>query len=136
MDADLEAIVRDEFKSIPETYRIETIQVMSGSNLIPTATVTIRKGDKLLRDSASGDGPVDAAYKAIDRIVNLKVELEDYVIRAVTSGKDAIGEVTVKVKDGGRTFVGHGASTDVIEASAKAYVDAINKMIYMTGRGA
>jgi len=135
-DADLEAIVRDEFKSIPETYRIETIQVMSGSNLIPTATVTIRKGDELLRDSASGDGPVDAAYKAIDRIVNLKVELEDYVIRAVTSGKDAIGEVTVKVRDGGRTFVGHGASTDVIEASVKAYVDAINKMIYVTGRGA
>ncbi|HEX30793.1 TPA: 2-isopropylmalate synthase [Candidatus Poribacteria bacterium] len=135
-DADLEAIVRDEFKSIPETYRIESIQVMSGTNLIPTATVTIRKGDELLRDSASGDGPVDAAYKAIDRIVNLKVELEDYVIRAVTSGKDAIGEVTVKVKDGGRTFVGHGASTDVIEASVKAYVDAINKMIYVTGRGA
>lgn len=133
-DADLEAIVRDEFKSIPETYRIEAIQVMSGTNLIPTATVTIRRGDKLIRDSASGDGPVDAAYKAIDRIVNLKVELEDYVIRAVTSGKDAIGEVTVKVKDGGRTFVGHGASTDVIEASAKAYVDAINKMVYATGR--
>jgi 2-isopropylmalate synthase len=133
MDADLEAIVRDEFKAIPETYTLESIQVMSGSNLIPTATVTMRRGEETLRDSASGDGPVDATYKAIDRIVGLRTELEDYAIRAVTSGKDAIGEVTVRIKDGGRTFVGHGASTDVIEASAKAYVDAINKLIYMTG---
>ncbi|RKY01244.1 2-isopropylmalate synthase [Candidatus Poribacteria bacterium] len=132
-EADLEAIMRDEFKAIPETYRLESIQVMSGSGLIPTATVTLRRGDQLIRDSATGDGPVDATYKAIDRITGLSVELTDYSIRAVTSGKDAIGEVTVRIKNGGRTFVGHGASTDIIEASAKAYVDAINKMIYMTG---
>jgi 2-isopropylmalate synthase len=134
MDADLEVIVRDEYKSIPETNTIETIQVMSGSKMIPTATVTVKKGDETITDSASGDGPVDAVYNAIDRIMQVKTELEDYVIRAVTSGKDAIGEVTVRVKDGGRSVVGHGASTDIIEASARAYVDAINKIVYMTGQ--
>jgi 2-isopropylmalate synthase len=79
--------------------------------------------------AACGDGPVDAAYQAIRDATGLSPKLENYSIRAVTSGKEALGEATVRIKDDGRTFIGRGISTDIIEASAKAYVDAINRMV-------
>ena len=130
-DADLEAIIRDEFGVIPKTFVFESLQIMSGSEIIPTATIVLKNGEETLTDTAYGDGPVDAVYKAIDRVTDVKIELLDYSIRAVTSGKDAIGEVTVRIKDNGRTFTGYGASTDIIEASAKAYIAAINRMLYL-----
>ena len=74
--------------------------------------------------------PVDAAYKAIDKITGVKVELTDYSLNAATKGKDAMGEAMVRIKDNGRTILGRGASTDIIEASAKAYLNAINKKLY------
>ncbi len=129
--ADLEAIVRDELRVIPQTYVFLSHQVMSGSGLIPTATVVLKKNEEILRDSAYGDGPVDAIYKAIDRVTGARVELTNYSIHAVTGGTDAIGEVTVKIKDNGRTFIGYGVSTDIIEASAKAYLSAVNRMLYL-----
>ena len=86
---------------------------------------------RLQKDTAwaFGDGPVDAAYEAIRQATGLSPELENYSIRAVTSGKEALGEATVRIRDNGRTFLGRGVSTDIIEASAKAYVDAINRMV-------
>jgi 2-isopropylmalate synthase len=78
--------------------------------------------------AAYGDGPVDAAYEAIREATGLSPKLESYSIRAVTSGKEALGEATVKITENGRTFIGRGISTDIIEASAKAYVDAMNRM--------
>ena len=130
-DADLEAIMRDEVRSMPEVFQIEYIQIVSGTKISPTTTVAVRTEEGVIEEASTGDGPVDAAYKAIDRIVKIPLTLTDYRIRSVTEGKDAIGEVTIKVQDNGRMIVGHGASTDIIEASAKAYIDAINKIVHL-----
>jgi len=129
-DEDLAAIVEDELPSVPQTFSLDYIQVSSGTRFVPTATIGLRKGDEVIQEAAYGDGPVDAAYKAIDKITGVKVELADYSLNAATKGKDAMGEVLVRIRDDGRTIIGRGASTDIIEASAKAYVNAINKMLH------
>ena len=129
-DEDLEAIVEDELPSVPQVFSLDYIQISSGTRFVPTATIGLRKGDEVIQEAAYGDGPVDAAYKAIDKITGVKVELADYSLHAATKGKDAMGEVLVRIRDNGRTIIGRGASTDVIEASAKAYVNAINKMLH------
>ncbi|NOX97499.1 MAG: 2-isopropylmalate synthase [Nitrospirae bacterium] len=128
-DEDLEAIVQDDISAIPETFHLEYIHTSSGSQTVPTATIRMKKEGKIVEDAACGDGPVDAAYKTIDRITGVKGKLLDYSLRAVTGGKDALGEVTVKIKEGKEVFIGRGTSTDIIEASAKAYLNAINKLV-------
>lgn len=128
-DDDLIAILQDELASIDETYKLETFQVTSGLNLIPTATVGLKKGNELFQDSATGDGPVDAAYRAIERITGISVELLDYSIKSVAWGRDAIGEVFVKIAIDGYVFNGRSASTDVITGSVKAYLNAINHAV-------
>ncbi len=129
-DEDLEVIVQDDISAIPETFHLEYIHTTSGSQTVPTATIKLKKKGKIVEDAACGDGPVDAAYKTIDRITGIKGKLLDYSLRAVTSGKDALGEVTVKIKEGKEISVGRGTSTDIIEASAKAYLNAVNKLVY------
>lgn len=131
---DLEAMVEDEISSIPETFQLEYIHTTSGSQTVPTATIRLKKGAKVIEDAAGGDGPVDAAYRTIDRITGIKGKLLDYSLRAVTSGKDALGEVTVRIAEGKQTVSGRGTSTDIIEASAKAYLNAVNKLIYRRGK--
>lgn len=131
-DADLIAILQDEVVDIPETFAFQNIQVFSGTSLTPTATVMVNKGKEIIRDSATGDGPVDAACKAIDRITGVKGNLIDYSIQAVTIGKDAMGEVLIRMEYNGGSYVGRSASTDVVEASAKAYLNAINHALYST----
>lgn len=127
-DEDLEAIVEEEIGRGPEEYQLEYIQTTSGSQTIPTATVRLNHNGQVSQDSSTGDGPVAAAYNAIDRITGLPGSLEDYTIRSVTGGEDAIGEVMVKVRfREGDPVNGKGASTDIIEASAKAYLNAVNK---------
>lgn len=133
-DEDLTAIVEDEISDVPEIYKLEYITVNSGSHTIPTATVKLKKEGKILHDAACGDGPVDAAFKTIDRIIKVKAELQDYNIHAVTGGKDALGEVTIRLKHKDGSVYGKAASTDVIEASAKAYLNAINKVLYYSGK--
>ncbi len=130
-DEDLQAIVEDEIIGIPETFHLEYLHTTSGSHTIPTATIRLKKGRKILGDAASGDGPVDACYKTINRIVNIKAELLDYSLRAITGGQDAVGEVMVRVRSGSREVTGRGASTDIIEASAKAYLNAVNKLLFI-----
>ena len=127
-DEDLKAIVEDEISTVPETFKLVYVHTTSGTRTVPTATVKLKVGSKIIQDAACGDGPVDAAYKTIDRITGIRAKLVDYSLRAVTSGKDALGEVTVRIKKGNKTVTGRGTSTDVIEASAKAYINAINKM--------
>jgi 2-isopropylmalate synthase len=100
----------------------------------PTAAVKIKTKGEVKEAQADGDGPVDAAYNAIREATGFSPKLESYSIRAVTSGKEALGEATVKIKTDGRTFVGRGISTDIIEASAKAYIDAINRMVGKAGK--
>ncbi|MBM3213671.1 2-isopropylmalate synthase [Candidatus Poribacteria bacterium] len=128
-DADLEAIVKDQIRLVPQVYVLEHVQVISGTKLVPTATVGLRRDDQVLEEAASGDGPVDASFRAVERITNVKLELTDYAIHAVTGGKDALGEVTVRVRQDGRNYVGVGSSTDIIEASVIALLDAINKVL-------
>lgn len=132
-DDDLIAIVEDvTIPQIPKGYTLEYFHTTSGTDSVPTATIRLKTEDKVIQDAACGDGPVDACYKTIDRITRLKVQLLDYSIRAVTSGKDALGEVTLMLKGkNNRIVTGRAASTDIIEASAKAYVNAINKLVYL-----
>ena len=123
--------MRDEVRSVPETFHLEYIQVVCGTRISSTTTVGILTEEGLIEEASTGDGPVDAAYKAIDRVAKIHLVLADYSIRSVTEGKDAIGEVTIRVQDNQHSIVGYGASTDIIEASAKAYIDAINKVVHL-----
>lgn len=131
-DLDLEAIVSDEIKKIPERYALEYSQIFTGSKLVPTATIGLREEgrEELIEAAAYGDGPIDAVFKAVDKLTGLSPELESYTIDAVTGGHDAMGEVIVRLKYNDQIFIGKGASTDVIEASAKAYINAVNKICF------
>ena len=127
-DEDLVAIMHDELHEESEACKLEYLHFYSGTAAIPTATVRLRINDAVVEGAAIGDGPVDAAYKAITSVAKITAKLSRYEIRAVTSGPEAIGEVTVQLEAGGRKVLGRGASTDVLEASAKAYVDGLNKL--------
>jgi 2-isopropylmalate synthase len=102
--------------------------VQSGTFAVPTATVEMRVDGQPKKTTAQGDGPVDAVYKAIAELTDTKSELLQYQVKAITGGMDAQGEVTVTVTEDGRRVIGHGAHTDIIVASARAYVHALNKL--------
>ncbi|MFN4227099.1 MAG: 2-isopropylmalate synthase [Candidatus Ratteibacteria bacterium] len=125
-DADLIAIAEEEFSLIKPIYTLEYFHIVSGSSTIPSATVRLKKEGKIIEDASRGDGPVDALYKAIDRIIKISPVLKEYKINAITGGKDAQGEVNVTLEIQGKIFYGKGVSTDIIEASGKAYINAIN----------
>jgi 2-isopropylmalate synthase len=133
-DEDLLALVEDAVLAEAATYTLEHLQFTSGTALVPTATVRLRRGDATQQESGWGDGPVDAACKAIDQITQVPAALTEYAIRAVTPGTDALGEVTVGVEVAGQRYVGRGSATDVIEASVRAYLHAINKALHRAGR--
>ncbi len=128
-DWDLEAIVNDETQQVPEVFHLELVQVSCGDRSRPTATVTLITPDGQEKtDAAIGTGPVDAIYKAINRVVNVPNQLIEYSVKSVTAGIDAMGEVTIRLKHENRIFSGHAANTDVIVASARAYVSALNRL--------
>jgi 2-isopropylmalate synthase len=129
-DGDLEAIAHGAMSAVPEMYQLVRVQTTSGTRALPTATVCINtpKGEKT--DAATGNGPVDAIYRAIDRLTGIKLHLVDYSVRGVTEGKAAVGEATVRVERNGHKAVGVGVHTDVLEASAIAYLNAVNKIVY------
>jgi 2-isopropylmalate synthase len=132
-DRDLEAIVEDEIRFVPEKFVLEHVHISSGTRVVPTATIGLRMNSELWEEAACGDGPVDAVFKAVDKITGISVCLKHYALNAVTGGKDAMGEVTVKIQFQDKVFIGRGISIDVIEASAKAYVNAINKVAHEFG---
>jgi 2-isopropylmalate synthase len=130
-DDDLAALVEDEISEVPPRYLLEYLHVVSGTGVVPSATVRLKTSEgKVLEGASSGDGPVDACYNAIDRLTRFKGKLADYIIQSVTSGKDALGEVTVKVTSRGRVEHGRAASTDIIEASSRAYLNAVNRLLH------
>jgi len=133
-DEDLIAIAGDEIRQIPEKYVLEYMHTISGTGTVPSATVRLRVDGRTVLRSACGDGPVDAAYLAIDQATNAGVKVEEYSIRAVTSGSQALGEVSVSVSRDGVRSKGRGIATDVIEASTKAYLDALNRLEMRTER--
>ncbi len=127
---DLIALVSEYLvEDMSEVYELKYFHISTGNNILPTATVRLSKEDEILEDAACGDGPVDAVFNAIDRITGVKVKLTDYYVRALTRGKDAQGEAIVEIKDNGHSYIGKSVSTDTIEASVKAYLKAINKML-------
>ncbi len=129
-DDDLSAIVDDSMMPQSSGYQLDYIHVASGSTTVPTATVRLRRGEEVVQDSSPGNGAVDASMRAIDRVVQRSGLLREYTVQAVTQGHDALGEVTLKVDFGdGRLITGKGASTDVVEASARAYLNAINRTL-------
>lgn len=128
-DEDLLAIVEDEVKVFEKTWSLVSLRATSGTNMKPDVEVVLQSKGKTYKESTSGDGPVDACYKAIEAMTKMKGELLDYAIHSVTRGKDALGEVTVKVKIKDKSVIAQGTSTDILEASVKAYINAINKVL-------
>jgi 2-isopropylmalate synthase len=128
-DEDLLTLIEEKEGTVSEQYKLEYLQTSSGTGVVPTATVRISFKGQIIQEAACGDGPVDAVYKAIDKITKIPAKLLDYKLAAVSGGKDAQGEVTVQLETKqGSTVRGKGASTDIIEASAKAYLSALNRI--------
>lgn len=128
-DEDLIVTVRDALRIAPTVYKVRNLQTIAGNHVIPTATIAIEKGGVLIKDSAIGDGPVDAVLQAVNRITGTEGKLIEYTVHSVTRGADAVGEVFMKVDFGKASFIGKAASLDILDASARAYVDAVNKML-------
>lgn len=133
-DEDLESMVQEREREASAVYTLDALQVSCGDPLIPTATATITGEDGVQQVvCATGTGPIDAAYKAIDQAVSVHGDLQEFAVKAVTRGIDAIGEVTVRiVAEDGKVFLGRGADNDIVVSSAKAYVNAINRLIQTT----
>jgi 2-isopropylmalate synthase len=134
-DEDIEALVDDQLELSASLWELVGLQVTAGSNTIPTATVTLRDSTgETVTDASVGDGPVDAIYSAVQRLTGIQVKLTDYRIRAVTKGKEAQGEVQIELEHSGKTVRGRGRSTDILEASARAYLAAINRLRSLSKR--
>jgi 2-isopropylmalate synthase len=133
-EEDLEVIITEELARIPERYVLKSLYVASGTDRRPEATVELEIAGTLVKQTGTGDGPVDAVYRTIAALTQTKSRLLAYVVKAITGGTDAQGEVTVRVEEGGRTVTGHGADTDIIIASAYAYLSALNKVAFWTSR--
>ncbi len=127
-EQDLKAIVENEMREVEEYYLLKEYKVKSGSSITASSEVEIEINGEIKTASAEGDGPVDASFKAIDKITDKSTTLVDYVIEAVSEGKDAIGQVKIIVEAGGNEVMGSGISTDIVEASIKAYIDAANRL--------
>jgi 2-isopropylmalate synthase len=129
-DRDIEIIVAQEMRTLSETYHLDHVEVSCGDHSIPTATVRLIGPDgQVLADASLGTGPVDAVYKAINRIIGVPNKLTEFTVKSVTEGIDAIGEVLIRIESDGVTYTGRGAATDIIVASAKAYMNALNRLL-------
>ena len=133
-DDDLLMLMRDDMDDQRQAFVLDYLHVSTGTGTVPTATVRLKKGKELLRDAACGDGPVDAALKTIDRMTGMQGRLLDFSLQAITVGKDAMGEVSVRVAFGSDTLSGKAASTDIVEASVRAYLSCVNRVLYLRGR--
>jgi 2-isopropylmalate synthase len=134
-DADLIALVEDQIGGVAPIWDMEVLQVSSGNRTVPTATVALKQKDKIIRDAAIGDGPIDALVRAIDRITKHPGKILDYEVHSVTEGREAQGEVDMKVDFGGTIIHGRAVSTDVVEASAKAYLNAVCRALLRAQNG-
>ena len=127
-DSDIVALIEDRLGSTPERWKLVSFHTSAGTGSVPTATLEMQYDDQPIRcDAATGDGPIDAVFRALERIVDISAKLEDFQVRSVSRGKDAQGEVHVELAVNGRTYSGKSVSTDIIEASARAYLKALNR---------
>ncbi len=129
-DDDIIAIIQENIEGkAPETWSLNSFLISSGSHVKPSAKIALSSKGRLFEETASGDGPVDACYKAIEKIIRLKFPLLDYSIQSLTRGEDALGEVSVRLRAKASEVFGRGSSTDIVEASIKAYLQAVNKAV-------
>ncbi|MDR1027970.1 MAG: 2-isopropylmalate synthase [Clostridiales Family XIII bacterium] len=139
-DKDIEAIVAKETVQVPKTFTLKNFVINSGNAITSTAVITLMRDGNRIERVSGGDGPLDAAFKAIDKIIGMDLNLEDYQLNAVTEGEDAMGDALVIIRnkegagDDGNVYSGRGLSTDIVEASIYAYINAVNKMYYAEGR--
>ena len=133
-EEDLEVIISEEMAKIPERYVLKSLFVESGTGKVPTATVELEIDGRSVTQTGTGDGPVDAAYRTIAAMTGTKSRLLTYVVKAITGGTDAQGEVSVRLEEGRNAAIGHGADTDIIVASAKAYLNALNKLAFWVSK--
>ena len=127
---ELDAIVASAALQVPSTYRIENYVINSGNIITATANILLDKNGEKMRGVGVGDGPIDAAFLAIEQIIGHHYELDDFQIQTVTEGRDAMGSALVKLRAGGKVYSGNGISTDIIGASIRAYISALNKIVY------
>jgi 2-isopropylmalate synthase len=130
---EIRALVETQDANVPETFKLESIQVLSGTHVIPTATVTLETPQGPQQHAASGDGPVDAVYRAINAVTSVYPVLESYRIEAVTENSEALGEVSIRARVGEIVYSGNGVATDIVEASARAWLEVINASIAKVG---
>ena len=128
-DDDIEAIMADEVRTSAEIYALTYLETSSGTGKTPTATIRLKKNNEIVEKTATGDGQVDAACKAIGLAADVKTRLISYSVSAITESLDAQGDVTIQLEIEGKQFLGRGVDTDIIEASVKAYLNAINKYL-------
>ena len=132
-DRDIESLLAEEKRTVTEDYHLKRIQVTCGDKGMPTAAVRlITPDERVIEDAALGTGPVDAVYKAINRLVGVPNKLTEFSVKSVTEGIDAIGEVLIRIESDGISYTGRGADTDIIVASARAYINALNRLLAAT----
>ena len=127
---ELDAIVASAAMQVPPTYVLDSYVVTSGNTISATAHLKLYKQDKVLEGVSIGDGPIDAAFLAVEQITGQHYELDDFQIQAVTEGREAMGQTVVKLRSGGKVYSGRGTSTDIVGASIRAYINALNKIVY------
>ena len=126
----VDAIIASAAMQVPTTYFIESYVINSGNVISATANITLRKNDEKISGLSNGDGPIDAAFLAIEQIIGRHYELDDFQIQSVTEGREAMGSALVKLRSDGKLYSGKGISTDIIGASIRAYLNAVNKIVY------
>ncbi len=127
---ELDAIVASSAMQVPPSYVLDSYVITAGSDISATAHMKLRKNGQLLQGVSIGDGPIDAAFMAIEQIVGRHFELEDFQLQAVTEGREAMGQTIVKLRSEGKLYSGHGISTDIVGAGIRAYLSALNKIVY------
>ena len=127
---ELDAIVASAALQVPTTYFLESYVINSGNIIPATANITVKKNGEVIRGLCGGDGPIDAAFHAIEQIIGHHYELDDFQIQSVTEGQEAVGSAVVKLRSNGKLYSGKGLSTDIIGASIRAYLNALNKIVY------
>lgn len=127
---ELDAIIASVALQVPTTYFLESYVINSGNIIPATANITVKKNGEIIRGLCGGDGPIDAAFHAIEQIIGHHYELDDFQVQAVTKGREAVGSALVRLRADGKLYSGNGASTDVVGASIRAYINALNKIVY------
>lgn len=127
---EIDSIIASSAMQVPETYMLESYIINTGNIVNASAQITLKKGQKLLKGIAIGDGPIDAAFLSVEQIIGRHFELDDFSIQSITRGHEAVGNTIVKLRSNGKLYSGNGVSTDILGASIRAYLNAVNKIIY------